>query len=159
MITASDSAPKPLRDLRNRCLNPGKYAQHLEKWLAYYNNQQLHIIDGEQLKTNPIDVMSDLQRFLKISPVMDYSSHLRYDPKKGFYCQVVNDMRNKCLGKSKGRNYPPMDEKSMKILQRYDEIFMCVKKKNDLRVYERELCAEFMHKRQSFCLPATISKS
>jgi heparan sulfate N-deacetylase/N-sulfotransferase NDST2 len=118
VITASDSAPKPLRDLRNRCLNPGKYAQHLEKWLAYYNNQQLHIIDGEQLKTNPIDVMSDLQRFLKISPVLDYSNILRFDTKKGYYCQIVNDMRNKCLGKSKGRNYPPMDEKSMKILQR-----------------------------------------
>jgi heparan sulfate N-deacetylase/N-sulfotransferase NDST2 len=118
VITATDSAPKSLRDLRNRCLNPGKYAQHLEKWLAFYNNQQLHIIDGEQLKSNPIDVMNDLQRFLKITPIMDYSNHLRYDPKKGFYCQVVNDNRNKCLGKSKGRTYPPMDEKSMKILQR-----------------------------------------
>lgn len=118
MITASDSAPKPLRDLRNRCLNPGKYAQHLEKWLAFYANQQLHIIDGEQLKSNPIDVMNDLQRFLKITPIMDYSNHLRYDPKKGFFCQVVNDTRNKCLGKSKGRSYPQMDEKSMKILQR-----------------------------------------
>lgn len=118
VITASDSAPKPLRDLRNRCLNPGKYAQHLEKWLAFYANQQLHIIDGEQLKSNPVDVMNDLQRFLKITPIMDYSNHLRYDAKKGFYCQVMNDTRNKCLGKSKGRNYPPMDEKSMKILQR-----------------------------------------
>ncbi|CAG9800644.1 unnamed protein product [Chironomus riparius] len=119
VITASDTAPKPLRDLRNRCLNPGKYAQHLERWLAFYPNQQLHIIDGEQLRLNPIDVMNDLQRFLKIAPLMDYSNHLRYDPKKGFYCQVLNESRNKCLGKSKGRIYPEMDEKSTKILQRY----------------------------------------
>lgn len=118
VITASDSAPKPLRDLRNRCLNPGKYAQHLERWLAYYPSQQLHIIDGEQLKTSPVDVMNDLQRFLKLSPIYDYSNQIRFDVKKGFYCQVVNDNKNKCLGKSKGRNYPPMDDKSMKILQR-----------------------------------------
>lgn len=72
-----DTAPKPLRDLRNRCLNPGKYAQHLERWLSYYTPQQLHIIDGEQLKSNPVEVMNELQRFLKITPVFDYATHLR----------------------------------------------------------------------------------
>lgn len=90
----------------------------MERWLAYYPAQQLHIIDGEQLKSNPIDVMNDLQRFLKITPTFDYSNHLRYDTKKGFFCQVMGEDRNKCLGKSKGRQYPPMDERSLKILQR-----------------------------------------
>ncbi|XP_017468992.1 PREDICTED: bifunctional heparan sulfate N-deacetylase/N-sulfotransferase [Rhagoletis zephyria] len=119
VITAGDSAPKALKDLRNRCLNPGKYAQHLEHWLAYYPAQQLHIIDGEQLRLNPVDVMNDLQRFLKIQPTFDYSYHLRFDAKKGFFCQVVSEKRNKCLGKSKGRQYPTMDERSAKLLQRY----------------------------------------
>ncbi|XP_054731807.1 bifunctional heparan sulfate N-deacetylase/N-sulfotransferase [Anastrepha obliqua] len=119
VITAGDSAPKALKDLRNRCLNPGKYAQHLEHWLAYYPAQQLHIIDGEQLRLNPVDVMNDLQRFLKIQPTFDYSNHLRFDVKKGFFCQVVSEKRNKCLGKSKGRQYPSMDERSAKLLQRY----------------------------------------
>lgn len=119
VITASDSAPKALKDLRNRCLNPGKYAQHLERWLAYYQPQQVHIIDGEQLRLNPIDVMNELQRFLKIQPPFDYSNHLRYDPKKGFFCQAIGEKRNKCLGKSKGRQYPSMDERSAKLLQRY----------------------------------------
>lgn len=118
VITASDSAPKALRDLRNRCLNPGKYAQHLERWLSYYPAQQVHIIDGEQLRLNPVEVMNDLQRFIKIQPALDYSNHLRYDVKKGFFCQVVSEKRNKCLGKSKGRQYPLMDERSAKLLQR-----------------------------------------
>ncbi|XP_034655350.1 bifunctional heparan sulfate N-deacetylase/N-sulfotransferase [Drosophila subobscura] len=119
VITASDSAPRALKDLRNRCLNPGKYAQHLEHWLAYYPAQQVHIIDGDQLRLNPIDVMNELQRFLKVQPLLDYSNHLRYDVKKGFYCQALNEKRNKCLGKSKGRQYPTMDERSGKLLQRY----------------------------------------
>lgn len=117
IISATDTAPKVLRDLRNRyptfhnsfslgvlpkspldlyffykipkcpavdhcvgvrrCLNPGKYAQHLERWLTYYSPQQLHIIDGDQLRSNPIQVMDSLQKFLKITPFFDYSSHLR----------------------------------------------------------------------------------
>lgn len=100
-----------------RCLNPGKYAQHLERWLSYYPPQQLHIIDGEQLRQNPVETLHELQRFLKITPAFNYSSHLRYDPKKGFFCQVTNEDRTKCLGKSKGRQYPPMEDKSYKLLQ------------------------------------------
>jgi hypothetical protein len=60
-----------------RCLNPGKYSQHLERWLSYYPPQQLHIIDGDQLRSNPVETMNELQRFLKIQPPFDYSTHLR----------------------------------------------------------------------------------
>lgn len=103
--------------LTYRCLNPGKYAQHLERWLSFYLPQQLHIIDGEQLRQNPVETLHELQRFLKITPAFNYSSHLRYDPKKGFFCQVTNEDRTKCLGKSKGRQYPPMEDRSYKLLQ------------------------------------------
>lgn len=77
VITASDTAPKPLRDLRNRCLNPGKYSQHLERWLSYFPPQQLHIINGDTLKSNPIEVMEEIQKFLKIAPSFNYTTHLR----------------------------------------------------------------------------------
>lgn len=70
------------------------------------------------LKSNPIDVMNDVQRFLKVSPVIDYSNLLRYDAKKGFFCQVIEENHTKCLGKSKGKQYPPMEERSLKLLQR-----------------------------------------
>jgi len=33
----------------------------------------------------------------------------RFDPQKGFWCQLLEGGRTKCLGKSKGRKYPPMD--------------------------------------------------
>ncbi|CAB0012676.1 unnamed protein product [Nesidiocoris tenuis] len=61
VITASDTAPKVLRDLRNR-----------------------------------------------------------YDPKKGFFCQVKSSAQGDataCLGKSKGRIYPPMEQRAYKFLQ------------------------------------------
>ncbi|CAH0700120.1 unnamed protein product [Spodoptera exigua] len=119
VITANDSAPKPLRDLRNRCLNPGKYSHYLERWLAEYSSHQLHIIDGSLLRSEPAGVMNTLQKFLKISPHIDYNKLLKYDAKKGFFCQAVGNDRTKCLGKSKGRIYPPMEERSAKFLKRY----------------------------------------
>lgn len=120
VITANDHSPKPLRELRNRCLNPGLYAQHLERWLSFYPPQQLMIIDGEELKSDPVRVMNKLQTFLAITPFFDYSGSLRFDPHKGFFCKVLSqNNRTKCLGQGKGRLYPPMDIRAEKFLKAY----------------------------------------
>uniref|UniRef100_T1JKB2 [heparan sulfate]-glucosamine N-sulfotransferase n=1 Tax=Strigamia maritima TaxID=126957 RepID=T1JKB2_STRMM len=119
IVTANDSSPKPLRELRNRCLLPGTYAIHLERWLNYYSTNQLLILDGEQLRLDPVAAMMKLQRFLKIKPFFDYASHLKYDPKKGFFCQVLKGDHTKCLGKGKGRQYPAMDPRAEKFLHTY----------------------------------------
>ncbi|XP_064458636.1 bifunctional heparan sulfate N-deacetylase/N-sulfotransferase-like [Ornithodoros turicata] len=120
VITANKHSPKQLHELRNRCLNPGLYAQHLERWLSYYPPQQLMIIDGEELKSDPVHVMNKLQTFLGIMPLFEYNKSLRYDPAKGFFCKVQSQTnRTKCLGQGKGRVYPPMDIKAEKFLKAY----------------------------------------
>lgn len=43
----------------------------------------------------------------------------RFSSKKGFYCQVVNGDRTKCLGRSKGRPYPPMKSKEETYLRSF----------------------------------------
>lgn len=119
VITASDRAPRPLRELRNKCLNPGMYAKHIERWLDNFPASQIYIIDGEELRNNPIDVMNNLQKFLAIAPFYNYTEHLRFDKRKGFYCQVTKEDKTKCLGRGKGRNYPPMTEEETKILKNF----------------------------------------
>ncbi|WAQ95413.1 NDST4-like protein [Mya arenaria] len=119
VVSASDSAPREVKALRNRCLLPGEYAHHLERWLDHFSYRQIHIIDGEQLKDNPIGVMDEVQKFLGIEKYLNYTSIVRYDSKKGFYCQVLSDNKNKCLGRSKGRQYNPMDEESEDFLKKY----------------------------------------
>ena len=42
----------------------------------------------------------------------------RYDSRKGFFC-VVKEGRKKCLGKGKGRSYPPMSMADHQWLDRY----------------------------------------
>lgn len=41
MISASSQAPLALRSLQNRCLVPGCYSTHLQRWLTYYPSGQV----------------------------------------------------------------------------------------------------------------------
>lgn len=41
IVTTGDRGHRALRELRNRCLMPGMYSQHLDRWLSYYSPQQV----------------------------------------------------------------------------------------------------------------------
>uniref|UniRef100_UPI00398E9AF3 bifunctional heparan sulfate N-deacetylase/N-sulfotransferase 4-like isoform X2 n=1 Tax=Pristiophorus japonicus TaxID=55135 RepID=UPI00398E9AF3 len=119
VITAGRRAVPELRALHNRCLVPSWYAAHIERWLTYYPTSQLHIIDGHKLRTGPAAVMDGVQKFLGVSQYYNYSQALTFDPQKGFWCQLLEGGKTKCLGKSKGRKYPAMDLESRTFLSRY----------------------------------------
>ncbi|XP_072563034.1 bifunctional heparan sulfate N-deacetylase/N-sulfotransferase 4 [Paramormyrops kingsleyae] len=119
VISAGHHSPAELRSLQSRCLVPGLYATHLERWLTYFPPSQLLIIDGQQLRNDPTAVMDEVQKFLGVSPYYNYSQALTFDPQKGFWCQLLEGGKTKCLGKSKGRKYPPMTAESRAFLSRY----------------------------------------
>nr|XP_055130708.1 bifunctional heparan sulfate N-deacetylase/N-sulfotransferase 3 isoform X3 [Symphalangus syndactylus] len=119
VISAGPRAPSELRALQKRCLVPGWYASHIERWLVYFPPFQLLIIDGQQLRTDPATVMDEVQKFLGVSPHYNYSEALTFDSHKGFWCQLLEEGKTKCLGKSKGRKYPPMDSDSRTFLSSY----------------------------------------
>ncbi|XP_061643626.1 bifunctional heparan sulfate N-deacetylase/N-sulfotransferase 1-like isoform X2 [Phyllopteryx taeniolatus] len=119
VITAGHDSPAKLRVLQNRCLMPGWYAMHLERWLNYYHSSQLLVLDGQMLKTEPSSVMDKIQKFLGLTNIINYHKILAFDPKKGFWCQLLEGGKTKCLGKSKGRRYPDMDPESLAFLREY----------------------------------------
>ncbi|XP_044537174.1 bifunctional heparan sulfate N-deacetylase/N-sulfotransferase 4 [Gracilinanus agilis] len=84
-----------------------------------YSWYQLLIIDGQQLRSDPATVMDEVQKFLGVTPHYNYSEALTFDPQKGFWCQLLEGGKTKCLGKSKGRKYPPMDLESRAFLSSY----------------------------------------
>lgn len=43
IVTIGDRGHRALRELRSRCLMPGMYAQHLDRWLSFYSPQQVMI--------------------------------------------------------------------------------------------------------------------
>uniref|UniRef100_A0A4W2IED4 [heparan sulfate]-glucosamine N-sulfotransferase n=1 Tax=Bos indicus x Bos taurus TaxID=30522 RepID=A0A4W2IED4_BOBOX len=119
VITTGHWAPSDLKTLQRRCLIPGWYAVHIERWLTYFATSQLLIIDGQQLRSDPATVMDEVQKFLGVTPHYNYSEALTFDPQKGFWCQLLEGGKTKCLGKSKGRKYPPMDPESRTFLSNY----------------------------------------
>lgn len=44
VISAKPGAPAPLRSLQSRCLIPGLYSTHLERWLTFYQANQVNPI-------------------------------------------------------------------------------------------------------------------
>ncbi|KAM6120324.1 bifunctional heparan sulfate N-deacetylase/N-sulfotransferase 4 [Pterocles gutturalis] len=119
VITSDHWAPSEIKTLQKKCLIPGWYAVHIERWLSHYPASQLLIIDGQQLRSDPATVMDEVQKFLGVSPHYNYSEALTFDPQKGFWCQLLEGGKTKCLGKSKGRKYPPMDQESRAFLSSY----------------------------------------
>uniref|UniRef100_A0A8C2JU68 Bifunctional heparan sulfate N-deacetylase/N-sulfotransferase 1 n=1 Tax=Cyprinus carpio TaxID=7962 RepID=A0A8C2JU68_CYPCA len=119
VIKASHNAPVKLQVLQKRCLAPGWYATHLSRWLQHYHHDQILVVDGQTLKTDPASVMQKIQTFLGLENQVDYHKILAFDPKKGFWCQLLDGGRTKCLGKSKGQRYPDMDKQSQVFLRNY----------------------------------------
>lgn len=114
------SSMAAIRQLRNRCIHPGFYAQHLISWLEHYSSRQIIIIDGQWFKYNPAAVMNRLQLLLGIRDPIDYNEILAFDSRKGYFCPLdtLAGNRTRCLGKSKGRKYEPMSEQVRHYLNR-----------------------------------------
>ncbi|XP_067876624.1 bifunctional heparan sulfate N-deacetylase/N-sulfotransferase 2 isoform X3 [Heterodontus francisci] len=119
VITAGPDSPREVRILQNRCLLPGWYATHIERWLTRYQPTQFLVVNGLQLRNNPVAVMENVQKFLGVTPHFNYTQALMYDDNKNFWCQMVEGGKSKCLGKSKGRRYPEMDSSSRTFLSSY----------------------------------------
>uniref|UniRef100_A0A914ZHT9 [heparan sulfate]-glucosamine N-sulfotransferase n=2 Tax=Parascaris univalens TaxID=6257 RepID=A0A914ZHT9_PARUN len=120
ILNANASDALPLRKLRQRCVSPGRYAHHLDRWLDVYPLSQIHVIDGETLRHNPAAVLQSVIVSLRL-PEFSFEEILKFDEKKGFFCVRSNRAGgNKCLGASKGRKYAPMDEK---LRARLDAVF------------------------------------
>nr|XP_039273995.1 bifunctional heparan sulfate N-deacetylase/N-sulfotransferase 3-like [Styela clava] len=109
-----------LLQLQKRCLKPGQYEEHIDRWTEYLPARQIILEDGELLVKDPITVLQRLQKSLGLPNIFDYSEAIRFDERKGFFCKI-QDGGNKCLGKSKGRKYPEMSEDSRRYLDEYYE--------------------------------------
>nr|XP_002120286.1 bifunctional heparan sulfate N-deacetylase/N-sulfotransferase 4 [Ciona intestinalis] len=119
-ITAQPGkAPPALISLQRRCLDPGFYARHLENWLEYIQSQYIVIVDGDLLKSDPSSAMFNLQTDLGFTEIYQYDKILKFDKRKGFFCQLLPTGKTKCLGRGKGRQYPDMDQLSVKYLDTY----------------------------------------
>lgn len=122
ILDANQSSSISVRHLKQRCISPGRYVHHIERWLDFFPFSQLHFVDGKVLRENPIEALKQLIESLHMEP-FPYENWLKYNSKKGFFCVGKGDGSggDKCLGPSKGRKYAPMEAE----LKRYvDNLFL-----------------------------------
>lgn len=75
-------------------------------WMIFRNSVQVHL----PFTTTSVDYL--IWMFIEIYFLCLFSLcffYPRFDPQKGFWCQLLEGGKTKCLGKSKGRKYPPME--------------------------------------------------
>lgn len=84
----------------------GLYAQHLERWLAWFPRDQIHLVSGERLISDPAGELGKVQDFLGLQRIVT-DKHFYFNKTKGFPCLKKPEGSSKphCLGKTKGRRH------------------------------------------------------
>ncbi|KAI5625506.1 heparan sulfate (glucosamine) 3-O-sulfotransferase 1-like1 precursor, partial [Silurus asotus] len=82
------------------------YTKHLERWLHFFPAQQIHLVDGDLLISDPLPELQMVERFLNLPPCIG-RDHLYFNSTRGFYCLRSGQHRGtRCLAGSKGRRHP-----------------------------------------------------
>lgn len=91
---------------RYKAVSTSIYAKHLEHWLRFFPVQQLHIVDGDRLISDPLPELQLVERFLNLTPRISHEN-LYFNATRGFYCLCSQQNRvRRCLAGSKGRTHP-----------------------------------------------------
>ncbi|CAL4093272.1 unnamed protein product, partial [Meganyctiphanes norvegica] len=101
---------------------PSLYAVHISRWLNVFQREQIIVVDGDKLITDPLSQITKVESFLSL-PHLITSKNLFYSQEKGFYCMQYTSGYKKCLGKNKGRPHPNIDPQVMSKLRRFLEPF------------------------------------
>lgn len=96
----------------------GMYAQHLERWLAWFPRSQIHLVSGERLISDPAGELGRVQDFLGLQRIVT-DKHFYFNKTKGFPCLKKPEGSSKphCLGKTKGRTHAYIDPEVMRRLR------------------------------------------
>ncbi|XP_026288735.1 heparan sulfate glucosamine 3-O-sulfotransferase 6 [Frankliniella occidentalis] len=98
----------------------GVYVRHLERWLHYFPLKQIHFVSGERLIVDPAAEIANVQDFLGLKRVIT-EKHFYFNTTKGFHCLKKSEGHSSphCLGKTKGRNHPPIDSAAIERLREF----------------------------------------
>uniref|UniRef100_A0A8D0EAK8 Sulfotransferase n=1 Tax=Salvator merianae TaxID=96440 RepID=A0A8D0EAK8_SALMN len=99
----------------------GIYAKHLENWLLYFPIGQILFVSGERLISDPAGELGRVQDFLGLKRIIT-DKHFYFNKTKGFPClkKAEGSSKPHCLGKTKGRTHPNIDQK---VVQRLREFY------------------------------------
>lgn len=99
----------------------GLYAQHMERWLAWFPRNQIHLVSGERLISDPAGELGKVQDFLGLQRIVT-DKHFYFNKTKGFPCLKKPEGSSKphCLGKTKGRTHASINPE---VIQRLRDFY------------------------------------
>uniref|UniRef100_A0AAV2MP05 Sulfotransferase n=1 Tax=Knipowitschia caucasica TaxID=637954 RepID=A0AAV2MP05_KNICA len=98
----------------------GLYALHLQRWLDWFPLEQIHLVSGERLISDPAGELAKVQDFLGLQRIVT-DKHFYFNKTKGFPCLKKPEGSSKphCLGKTKGRTHARIDPHVLKSLREF----------------------------------------
>lgn len=100
-----------------KAVNISVYHSHFERWLQYFNRDQIHIVDGDNLISHPWEETRKVETFLGIRHSIT-KDHFSFNHTKGFHCMQLDSVQ-KCLSYSKGRTHVHTDQIITDKLNKY----------------------------------------
>ncbi|KAJ1130609.1 hypothetical protein NDU88_008960 [Pleurodeles waltl] len=99
----------------------GIYAKYLENWLLSIPIRNILFVSGERLITDPSGELGRVQDFLGLKRIIT-DKHFYFNKTKGFPClkKAEGSSKPHCLGKTKGRTHPNIDQE---VVQRLHEFY------------------------------------
>lgn len=106
-------------DTSKTIVKVGIYSNHFERWLKYFPRGQFHIVNGENLVTDPGTEITKIQEFLGL-PVLITHKHFYFNQSRGFPCILKKPGKKPhCLDDSKGRKHPNINPTALKSLREF----------------------------------------
>ncbi|XP_038051769.1 heparan sulfate glucosamine 3-O-sulfotransferase 1-like [Patiria miniata] len=101
----------------SQLISRGVYVQDIQRYLEYFNPEQILVLDGEAFIKNPYPAVKLVEQFLG---VRDYFTrdHFYYEVQKGFFC-LNKPIPNNCMRRAKGRPHPEVNDETLGKLRDY----------------------------------------
>lgn len=113
------SSNEKIVDENSYLIRIGLYAKHLKKWLKFFALSQIHFVSGEELINKPWKELEAVQKFLNIS-VEITKENFWFNKTKKFYCvREKGEAEPNCLGETKGRKHPKIDQETIKVMRNF----------------------------------------
>ena len=96
------------------------YDTSLENWLKYFRLEQIHVVDGDALRKQPLLELKQIERFLVIESYFQ-EKHFYFNKTRGMFCMSEPRFeQDNCLSAKKGLQHPKINET---VLQMMRDIF------------------------------------
>ena len=95
------------------------YIKSIENWTRWLRHgTQLHIVDGHKLVSDPVSELEKVETFLGLRHHIT-QKNLVFNKKRGFYCMISKQGKERCLGKNKGVKHPNLNREVEEKLRTY----------------------------------------